>query len=88
MSSQERIDALPDEVLNKLLKQEDFRKKTVEHIKEHIGTVEFMEIVQKYATQEINKRIYKSGIFWFTIVGIPISVAVISAFIIKAIVTN
>ena len=68
----ERISALSDEAANKLLQKETFRVRTKEIIEEYLDSVPCMEKVQKYAGMEIDKRLYKSIVFWLTLIGVAI----------------
>ena len=77
----ERIKALSDESANKLLQQENFRVRTKEVIEECLETVSFMKKVQKYASEEIDKRLYKSLRFWISIIATTILTVMISLFI-------
>ena len=61
---QEKIRPLAEKEAKKLLKHEDFRNKTKEIVAEYTKTVEFEEMVQKYAGKEIDNRTLKGAKYW------------------------
>ena len=77
----ERIKALSGEAADKLLQQENFRVRTKEVIEECLETVSFMKKVQEYASDEIDKRLYKNLKFWISIIATTILTVIISSFI-------
>jgi len=77
----ERIKALSDESASKLLQQEKFRVRTKEVVEECLETVSFMRKIQEYASDEIDKRLYKSLKFYISIILTTILTVII--FLIK-----
>lgn len=53
-------DAGVEKKVTELLERETFRQKTKQLIVEHTDTVTFMEKVQKYANEQIDKRLFKN----------------------------
>ena len=84
----ERISALSDEAADKLFQKETFRVRGKEIIEESLDSVPCMEKVQKYAGMEIDKRLYKSTVFWLTLIGVAIITNFITSWLSGILVVN
>jgi hypothetical protein len=70
------------EFANQIL-HESFRIRITALFNENIETVAFMEKVKKYASQEIETKLYRSIGFWIKTVIIPIGVSVLTMIVFR-----
>lgn len=62
------------------IKTDIFRKGVIEIFDERIGMVSFSNKVKKYAAEEMDKRIFTSFKYWFTVVITSIVASILGAF--------
>lgn len=82
----DKIKALSEENVEKLLVREVFRARVNDIIYEYVGKVDFLKVVREYAGMEIESRIFKSWKYWLTLIITAIitsSIGVIIAVIFK-----
>lgn len=63
------------------LQHDRYKTKIKDMIVEYTGTVEFEELIMKYAGKEYDNRILKSGRFWVTTIIATVVTSVISTII-------
>ncbi len=79
--------AIGDQILE-ALQHDRYKEKIHKMIVAYTGTVEFEELVMKYAGKEYENRLLKSGRFWFTTAIAAVVTSAISAVIAMVITRN
>ncbi len=73
------LDGTIGDQIYEALQHDRYKAKINAMILTYTGTVEFEELVMKYASKEYDNRILKSGRFWFSTVAATVVTSLISA---------
>ena len=63
------------------LGSDQMRKKVREIIKEVVGSVDFAKTIQKYAAEEMDKRLFRSLNYWTVVIATTLITAFLSSIV-------
>jgi len=83
----DEIKKLVEEKTSSLLSHDDLRERVCRIFDGQVDSVTFMKKIQEYASEEIDKRTYKSFKFWLTFIATPV-VATLTTIVITSLILS